>query len=229
MYKWQYQAAQATDSQLAKIVVQYGKIDTSHKLIKNYLIDKFDSWFSAGNDWTYPAKVFVALHYTSKVTQPISCTYFKGLPNTQDFYCNPGNQRLIYGFMQNKNVECLILHDEDIVPEFLKDSSITRDEIKLRLHSQSHTPVYQDWDEDKNWRKFVQVVFQKHVTDIHGTLKIYYKNKLIIDVPNKYNTTNKITIINTETPLGVWESLEYLIKKQEKIFQEFSVKNYLTS
>ena len=222
------QAAQATDSQLAKLFVQTGQIDTSHKLIKEYLEDRYSKWYSSNKDWSYPAKVFVALHYSSKIKVPVSCTYFESIPHTQSLFVNPGNQRLIYGHMQNQTVDCVIAHDEHCPPEFLLNpTQQLKTKFALRYHSQSYTPVTDDWhEEDNSWKKFVNVVFQKHVSDMHGTIKIYYKDNLIVDIPNKHNTNNSLNIINAETPFGVWESLESLIGKQEKVLNQFSIKKY---
>lgn len=219
-------AAQVTDSRLAKLFVQTGQIDTSHKLIKEYLEDRFTKWYSLNKDWSYPAKVFVALHYTSKFELPISCTYFESIPNTPCFFVNPGNQRLIYGYMQNQNVDCLIAHDEHCPPEFLLNPVQITEPVKLRHHSRSYTPVFEDWKEDKNWSRFANVVFQKYVSDIHGTVKIYYKDKLIVDIPNKHNTNNSLNIIKADNPFGIWESLESLIGKQEKVLNQFSIRKY---
>lgn len=217
---------------MARLIVSKGQIDTQHPYIKEYIDSRFTKWFSSGKDWTYPAQVYIALHFINKFDYPISCSYIKSLPGSQDLYVNPGNQRLLYAFMHNKLADCLMIRDELVKPDWLINDEEYYDDIMLIHHSRTYVPVDPAWQESNNsyrqWKTFVENVFQQQVGNKYGKIQIHYKDKLIVNLANK-SKTNKLTIINSDTVFGVLESLDYMVGKQEKVFQEFSIRNYLTS
>ena len=217
---------------MAKLVVTKGQIDTQHPYIKEFIEKKFNALFNDGTNWSYSAQVYVGLHFVNKFEYPISCSYIKGIPNSSDLYINPGNQRLLYSFMHNKAIDCLMITDEFVQPEWLINKEKYLDDIIIRSHHEGYVPIDPAWQKSNNsyrqWKTFVENVFQQRVGQKYGAVKIHYKDKLVVNIPNK-SKNNKLTIINTESCFGVLESLDYMVGKQEKVFQEFSIRNYLTS
>lgn len=218
---------------MAKLVVNSGQINTQHPYIKEYIRLKFTHWFETGKDWSYPAQVYVGLHYVKKFDFPISCSYIESHPGSQHLYVNPGNQRLLYAFMYNQSLDALMIRDELVKPDWFTNEQEYLGDILLHHHSLTYAPIDPSWknsqEEYIHWKNFCQTVFREKIQPTFGTVKIYYGKQLVVNIPNKHNNTSQLTVINTNSCFGVLEALDYMTGKQEKVFNEFTIRKYLTN